>query len=94
MARLINHVDLTVSDMARSRAFYKPVLRYLGFEVIQDTSEDLVFGDADQSGVTGIALHPARGEGSGIPHNRRAPDSIIWHSTRKAAATSMACLRY
>jgi hypothetical protein len=31
MARLIHHLDLTVSDMARSRSFYEPVMRYLGY---------------------------------------------------------------
>ena len=65
MARLINHVDLTVSDLARSRAFYRPVMRYLGYEVSSDAPQEIVFTQADKASVTSIALQPARGSGRG-----------------------------
>ena len=73
MARLINHVDLTVSDLARSRAFYRPVMRYLGYEVSSDAPQEIVFTQADKASVTSIALQPARGSGRGKSHDRYAP---------------------
>ena len=73
MARPINHVDLTVSDMARSRAFYEPVMRYWGYEIIRDAPDEIIFSQADAAGVTSFALHPARPESAEKKHDRYAP---------------------
>jgi catechol 2,3-dioxygenase-like lactoylglutathione lyase family enzyme len=73
MARLINHLDLTVSDMSRSRAFYQPVMRYLGYEVSHEEPREIVFSQADGGSVTSIGLYSARGEGRARLHDRNAP---------------------
>jgi glyoxylase I family protein len=63
MARGINHIDLTVTDMARSRRFYEPLMKYLGYRITTDSPTDLVFAAADSRRGPTIAFHPAR-EGS------------------------------
>lgn len=73
MARLINHLDLTVSDLSRSRSFYRPVMRYLGYEVSSDAPHELVFTQVDGTAITSIALVPARGSGKGKSHDRYSP---------------------
>jgi len=73
MARLINHVDLTVINLAHSRAFYEPVMRYLGYEMSTNTPQEVVFSHADRSSVTTIGLHPARSRDKGRKHDRNSP---------------------
>jgi glyoxylase I family protein len=73
MAHQINHVDLTVTDMARSRAFYQPIMRYWGYEISSDRADEMVFSQADAAGVTSFALHPARPGSAGKRHDRYAP---------------------
>jgi len=60
--RGINHVDLTVSDVARSRAFYEPIMRYLGYKCVVGSGGDVVFYPDDRTGVPSIALLPAKPE--------------------------------
>jgi len=59
MARLLDHVDIRVSDMDASRAFYGVVLKPLGFGVRfdgpgADGGAEVGFGDSDG---TGFAIH-------------------------------------
>jgi glyoxylase I family protein len=73
MARTINHIDLTVSDMARARAFYEPVMKYLGYEVSGESPNDLAFSAADGSAGCEIVLHPAHPASRQTKHDRYAP---------------------
>jgi glyoxylase I family protein len=73
MARPIHHVDLTVSDMARSRTFYEPVMRYLGYELAGETPSEVLFSPADGCTNTSVRLYAAKPGSRGKPHDRYAP---------------------
>lgn len=67
----LNHLDLTVSDLTVSRAFYDRVLKQLGF-VGGGPAEDGVGWTHPRSRLD-IALRGARGEHASTPHDRYAP---------------------
>jgi catechol 2,3-dioxygenase-like lactoylglutathione lyase family enzyme len=73
MARPIHHVDLTVSDLARSRTFYEPVMRYLGYEVTRETSGEVVYSQAERCANTAVRLYATKPESRGKRHDRYAP---------------------
>lgn len=73
MARPIHHVDLTVSDMTRSRAFYEPVMRYLGYELTRETPRQVLFSQADGCANTSVRLYAAKPGSRGNRHDRYAP---------------------
>ena len=50
----VEHIDLTVNDVARSRAFYDKVLGELGFRLL-DQDEDVRWGNAHMT----LAIRPA-----------------------------------
>ncbi len=64
----LHHVDLTVSDFRRSKAFYGDVLPLLGF-----TRLPKEIGALAWQGQTIIALQPATPEAKDRPHSRHAP---------------------
>jgi glyoxylase I family protein len=68
---LINHLDLTVSDLVRSTRFYDAVLSHLGYGRSFEYEGDvpnwvLRAGEV----MVSIGLHPAKVD---TPHNRYAP---------------------
>jgi glyoxylase I family protein len=65
----LHHVDITVSQMARSTAFYARVLPLLGLERIADCDEGPLWrGDLFEFG-----LQEARGPNRGRLHDRYSP---------------------
>ncbi len=73
MARLVKQVNLTITDLARSKAFYEPVMRYLGYEIVVQNRRDIVFAPADSDSPFSFALHWSRPENRGREHDRDAP---------------------
>jgi catechol 2,3-dioxygenase-like lactoylglutathione lyase family enzyme len=69
VAGRIHHLDLTVSDLARSTAFYDRVLPLLGFRRTADCPD----GPLWQGAYTEIGLQRARGPRGQAPHDRYAP---------------------
>ncbi len=67
-----SHVDLTVSDISRSVAFYEQVLGRLGYRKLPEAGAGApCWGSEDaDGGLFTIALQPARASG---PHDRYAP---------------------
>jgi catechol 2,3-dioxygenase-like lactoylglutathione lyase family enzyme len=66
----INHLDLTVTNLARSCTFYDKVLGRLGYRRAAEYEGDVPCWALTRSGVTlSIGLHTARVE---VPHNRYA----------------------
>lgn len=89
---LINHIDLTVSDLPRSMAFYDVVLGELGFRRSEEYAGDvpnwsLVCGPAHLS----IGLHQARVTQT---HDRYAPGlhHLAFHAESRAAVDVMYAL--
>ena len=65
----IAHIQLTVSDMTRSVAFYRPLLTSLEMVVLRDTPEYFYC----IGGRTGIAISPARPGLEGRPIDQGQP---------------------
>ena len=63
----MHHLDLTVSDLARSKPFYDLVLGFLGYRCVKSTDQVIVWDLALPDGVCGIALRAARRP---RPHDR------------------------
>jgi catechol 2,3-dioxygenase-like lactoylglutathione lyase family enzyme len=74
---LIDHLDLTVSDLSTSETFYASVLGYMGFEFVRladDRTKIPIFQKTGQNGrLFSIALQPARRGGKEKLHDRYAP---------------------
>jgi glyoxylase I family protein len=64
----VNHIGLTVSDMARAAAFYEALLGHLGYTRVEDTPKHILW--AGPGGALGIS--PVRPEAAGRPHDRYA----------------------
>ena len=71
----INHLDLTVSDLAVSVPFYDALLGHLGFERLADAPGDRPVWHATDTRLRlfGIGLCAARPEQRGKAHDRFAP---------------------
>ena len=55
----MHHLDLTVSDLARSKLFYELVLGFLGYRCVKDSDGVIVWDLTLPDGVCGIAIRPA-----------------------------------
>jgi len=55
----MHHLDLTVSDLGRSRPFYDLVLGFLGYRCMKSTDGVIVWDLTLPDGVCGIAIRPA-----------------------------------
>ena len=55
----MHHLDLTVSDLERSKPFYELVLGFLGYRCVKDTDHVVVWDLTLPDGVCGIAIRPA-----------------------------------
>jgi catechol 2,3-dioxygenase-like lactoylglutathione lyase family enzyme len=73
----LSHLDLTITDPARSVPFYDAVLSLLGYRrasVGVDTTASACWAITDQEhSVFSIGLEPAHGPGKQQPHDRYAP---------------------
>ena len=52
----MHHLDLTVSDLVRSKPFYELVLGFLGYRCVKSEDEIAVFDLTLPDGVCGIAI--------------------------------------
>jgi glyoxylase I family protein len=82
-SRTLHHLDLTVSDLALAKRFYKPVMEYLGYKMTEDTAQDLGFASGGDDG-TGIMLHSARPQSEDRKHDRYTPG--LHHLAFRAAS--------
>lgn len=78
MARgTINHLALTVSDLARSTEFYDRVLGFMGYvqvEVPETTQQAMKTALRAWAGPgSSITLRPAKGQSADRAHDRNAP---------------------
>lgn len=77
MRGLVHHIDLTVSNLERSRVFYDRVLGFLGYARADDhengTDWDWQGGGASAAPFHSIGILLARGEGAGRDHDRYSP---------------------
>lgn len=78
---LVHHIDLTVSDLVRSRAFYEAVLGFLGYRRAADHDNG---SDWDRVGEPfhSIGILKARDDGTMRKHDRTSPGlhHLAWTS--------------
>jgi catechol 2,3-dioxygenase-like lactoylglutathione lyase family enzyme len=77
---IVHHLDLTVSDLERSRPFYDAVLGYLGYARVSDHENGSDWDWQGSGPFNSIGILRARGEGAAKPHDRYSPGlhHIAW----------------
>ena len=83
----ISHLDLNVSDPARSIPFYELVLEYLGLECLDRSEDRAVWGQQSAAGTWwGIEIRAPRGRLARDHHERNAPgiDHLAFHAESRA----------
>ena len=67
---LVHHVDLTVTDLERSRAFYDAVLGFLGYERVADDADGSDWNRTGDGAFHSIGILRSRGEHADRRHDR------------------------
>lgn len=72
---MIHHVSIGSNDIERSKAFYRPLMRLIGFRLLKETDKAAHFGASDIvfSIETPLDGHPAAA-GNGVHIAFQAPD--------------------
>lgn len=70
---LIHHIDLTVTDLARSRAFYDAVLCFCGYRRAADHDRGTDWDWQGDGPFHSVGIQLAKGAGAERLHDRYAP---------------------
>lgn len=73
MRGLIHHIDLTVSDLNRSRPFYDHLLTYMGYVRSDDHANGTDWDWQGDGPFHSIGILVSRGEEAGRVHDRYSP---------------------
>lgn len=79
-----HHIDLSVRDVAASKAVYGPVLEFLGYRCVKDDDEACEWDLVDEGCGASLGLRPAYPELRDVPHNGYAPG--LHHLSWRAAS--------
>lgn len=83
-----SHIDLTVTDLARSSSFYDPVLAKLGYRPLPQAGAGAPCWGVEDSagGIFSIALKCARSEDASRRHDRYSPGlhHLAFHADSRA----------
>ena len=82
MRGLVHHIDLTVSDLARSRDFYDHLLTYMGYARSDDHDNGTDWDWQGPGPFHSIGILRARGPGAGRAHDRYSPGlhHLAWNA--------------
>jgi glyoxylase I family protein len=83
----VHHIDLSVSDLAKAKAFYARVLGFMGYaqgEDYGDRGQD--FDLRSESGFSSIGVRPSEGANAARTHDRYAPGlhHLAWSAASRA----------
>ena len=65
----VDHLVLSVSDFARSKAFYAPLMAFLGFEIMDEMQGAMGW----RNGVTRLWIYQADEQGQAVPYRKGNP---------------------
>jgi glyoxylase I family protein len=81
----VHHIDLSVADPERSRAFYTAVLGFMGYRLAVDHDRGLDFNLETPEGLAAsIGIMRAEGPNAARPHDRYSPG--LHHLAWRAAS--------
>jgi catechol 2,3-dioxygenase-like lactoylglutathione lyase family enzyme len=82
MRGFADHIDLTVSDSERSRAFYEKVLGFLGYRCSKMDENGYDFDLRTPQGFISVGIVRATGENASRKHDRCSPGlhHLAWAS--------------
>lgn len=83
----INHLRLTVSDLARSRAFYVPVMDQLGYRLVEEDATRLAWASWAPHGTLHWLIVSAADPSKPQEHDRYTPGfhHLAWNVESRAA---------
>lgn len=87
MRGMVNHIDLTVLDPARSLSFYEAVLGYMGYRRVSKHERGYDFDRTDADGVfASVGVMRADGDGRTRKHDRYSPGlhHLAWTAESRA----------
>ncbi|MEQ1510952.1 MAG: VOC family protein [Sphingopyxis sp.] len=70
---LVHHIDLTVTDLDRSRAFYDVILGFLGYRRVADHPRGSDWDLRGNGLFHSLGIQLAKGDGAARQHDRYAP---------------------
>lgn len=94
MRGFVHHIDLTVTDIARSRSFYDAFLPFLGY-VVSEAREDFIdFAYRTADGASYIGLVASKGANAKRPHDRYSPGlhHLAWTAESRADVDALYAL--
>jgi catechol 2,3-dioxygenase-like lactoylglutathione lyase family enzyme len=91
---LVHHIDLTVSDLARSRPFYGAVLGFLGYALASDHEDGSDWDRQGEGSFHSIGIKLATGAGAKRAHDRYSPGlhHLAWTAGDRADVDAMHAL--
>jgi len=94
MRGALHHLDLTVTDLKASRAFYEAVLAFMGYIIVDDRDEFVDFKLAAPSGDQYVGLALAHGPNAARAHDRYSPGlhHVAWTAESRADVDAMHAL--
>lgn len=87
MRGMVNHIDLTVADPARSLTFYEAVLGFMGYRRVRAHERGYDFDRSAPDGAfSSIGVMRAEGEGTTRRHDRYSPGlhHVAWTAESRA----------
>jgi glyoxylase I family protein len=91
----LNHLRLTVSDIPRAEAFYNPILRHMGFTLVERSDRRIAWGMLTAAGdLQWTVVGLAHNGDTASPHDRYTPGlhHVAWNAQSRQEVDDMYAL--